>query len=220
MKNIILAISAVGLLSSAQAIVLTSINFTGGSTLSQVNNYVNPTAFGTSVGSIVSDAFQVTGTNVFGTYADNLADSDYHVIGLTVSGLTGSQTLSLTNITADAFGDFPDGDAYAIGAVINSTFTSVNDGLFDEYQIANGGAANSFDFDIDTDLSSITGLTNGDTVTIGFFYESTSATNTSANPGRLYNLDNIVVNGEIVPEPSSSALIGLGGLVILSRRRR
>ena len=42
----------------------------------------------------------------------------------------------------------------------------------------------------------------------------------TGNQGRSFRFDDIVVNGEVIPEPASLALLGLGGLLLLPRRKR
>ena len=68
--------------------------------------------------------------------------------------------------------------------------------------------------EITVDLSSIT-LSEGQGVR--FYFDGNDD-----QPGSgQHRFDNIVVNGNsVVPEPSSLAMLGLGGLAIVSRRRR
>ena len=49
-----------------------------------------------------------------------------------------------------------------------------------------------------------------------FFRITSQATSAAAGTARV---DNFVVNAEPVPEPAGLALIGLGGLALLGRRR-
>ena len=72
------------------------------------------------------------------------------------------------------------------------------------------------------DISSSTGLVNGDTLYYRMhFKESATFVNSG---GRQVVVDNIAINGTVntvsVPEPTSLALLGLGGLTLVARRKR
>jgi hypothetical protein len=56
-----------------------------------------------------------------------------------------------------------------------------------------------------------------DTATTFRFYIFDSGVDTASNGLRL---DNVVLNGVVVPEPSSAILLGFGSLMLLRRRRR
>lgn len=70
---------------------------------------------------------------------------------------------------------------------------------------------------ITADLSgaSFQGLTSGTPVTFRFY-----AWLTNASGARAVDFDNITVNGGLVPEPASLAMLVLGGLGVLVRRRK
>jgi len=62
-------------------------------------------------------------------------------------------------------------------------------------------------------------LLEGESITFGFAFADTADSAT-----RIHLIDNFVLNGTVnldtIPEPSSCALIGLGALSLLSRRKR
>ncbi len=65
-----------------------------------------------------------------------------------------------------------------------------------------------------------TGLTTSN-VTFRFygFATTTAGTTNAANQGGAVRFDNVIVNGEVVPEPSTALLGALGVLALLRRRR-
>ncbi|MFK7912201.1 MAG: PEP-CTERM sorting domain-containing protein [Akkermansiaceae bacterium] len=64
-----------------------------------------------------------------------------------------------------------------------------------------------------------TGLTDDAYFRIRKLRPSPSGTNGGAN-GTYHRYDNILITAEVVPEPSSAALLGLGGLALILRRRK
>ncbi|WP_411826066.1 PEP-CTERM sorting domain-containing protein [Luteolibacter sp. AS25] len=76
-----------------------------------------------------------------------------------------------------------------------------------------GGRGNSsIGVNLDDSIST-TQFVNGDTFTIQLQVRDTVDNGT-------YILDDLTLNGTIIPEPSSVALLGLGGAALLLRRRR
>ena len=59
----------------------------------------------------------------------------------------------------------------------------------------------------------VTNISNGDTVTL-------SLTNVGAPPTNTINFEYAGLTFDTIPEPTSLALLGLGGLILLPRRRR
>jgi len=127
---------------------------------------------------------------------------------------TGGDTLDLTSITFDLI------NRSGGAGILATVYSSVIDGTIDNVvtdQIGNyttGGGAGSWE-PVSFDLSSHTGITGTTEFRIEFF--------TGGNDGAHYNdIDNIIINANIilVPEPSSTALLGLGGIALILRRRR
>ena len=67
----------------------------------------------------------------------------------------------------------------------------------------------------------LSGLTNLTDTSVTFTYSFTTTEGRNNNSfNRIHTMDNIVLSGAVVPEPSSAALLGLGGLALLMRRRK
>ncbi len=67
--------------------------------------------------------------------------------------------------------------------------------------------------DIDLTGPSFQGLSDPVTFRI-YLYDGNSSTI------RIIAIDNVVLNGSVVPEPSSALLLGVSALILLTRRRR
>jgi len=92
----------------------------------------------------------------------------------------------------------------------SSTSNTVNDA------IAIGSISTAGTYELKTiNLSSLTGITSATEFRI-YMYGA------DAPYSGFTGFDNITLNGELlpVPEPSSTALLGLGGLALLMRRRK
>ena len=131
------------------------------------------------------------GTNV------NLSTQSQFTFDYTVIGLLAGETLSIESISYDYTGF--DGSV-RVGASFGGSITTQNPTTGDSSH---------------TTPLSRTGLVNGETVTIKFGLRDGSGGN-----GKTYTLDNLNLNGTVVPEPSSTALLGLGGLALILRRRK
>lgn len=150
-----------------------------------------------------------------GSFDDAIADDEYFRWGFTVTDNAVSIDLTTLDIRVDRSGSGP--DDFEIRASVNSApGISV---LSHDY----GDSSSGVNF-LDVDLSSISGLTAGDSVVFtlaAFNAESTGGTfdlETITFPG---GNDAITVNGNIsvIPEPSTALLLGLG-LAGLGRVRR
>lgn len=117
----------------------------------------------------------------------------------TVTGLAAGESLSLDSLDFDYTGF--DGSV-RVSATDTGTFVG------DEDPASGDGS-----FSSTSNLTS-TGLVNGDTVTVEFGIRDAPGTD------QTFTLDNFTLNGTIVPEPTSSVLLGLGALGLLARRKR
>lgn len=135
-------------------------------------------------------------------------------------------TVGFTDITIDfsafqrAAGTFEGSEAFNIEVVTSSGTTSLSSGpilgLLSTGADGSATAADSFTLTAEA-LGAAADNSSFDiriTINTGFW-------NGAQNTREEYHLENLVVNGTaIVPEPSSTALLGLGGLALIHRRRK
>lgn len=88
------------------------------------------------------------------------------------------------------------------------------DGSFAALAIPNG-TNNAFDIDLSGFLTDTT-LSAGESAV--FTWAHGPAENPAGNTA--IRIDNMAISGEVIPEPASLALLGIGGLLIAARRRR
>lgn len=193
---------------STQAATLAEYTFTGES-LSVSSELFTGSASDITLGSAWVNSNTPT-TDDFLTL--NLANSNTNVAAAqngfsftyTVSGLSAGEALSLTSI--------------AIEVEETVTRNTVRHSIFvDGLNITGSVDPASFPATIDYDFISADGyssLSNGDIVTIQYGMRDNEAGTLTA--------DNFILSGEVVavPEPSSTALLGLGGLALILRRRK
>jgi len=145
-----------------------------------------------------------TGTDL----AAALADTD--VFTITITADPGFE-FNLTSVNFDFGGQSSTAAAYTVNGVVTSGGTLLH----------NEGLTTS-----GTGLHMDTG--NSESLAAAQFQGVTSATFTFANfdttdfEGKTNRWDNISIVGDVVavPEPSSTALLGLGGLALILRRRK
>jgi hypothetical protein len=140
------------------------------------------------------------------------AGAQWQQFSFTVANLGAGETLSLTSFSY----------TYTVVQPLNfqsgvysslSGYTGLSNMLGGT---ENTSTAQTFTPNIDlTGNSVFSGLTNGQTVEFRIYLKDGS-TNVST---RYHQLDNIVLNGTVIPEPASIGMLGLGALITLLIRR-
>jgi hypothetical protein len=231
MKTHLTCLTAIGaLISSSTAATIASQDFTtigdGDLSTTTIQSYTGSGASGADLGFSYHGAAGSTGTSAFGVAGGAFTFGD-------LAGAYSSQAFAGRNADQNGFIHF---DTVNLSGFTNVTLN------FDFSNRA--GSSNSGDDDFvlrilinGTDtvtLANTIGATSGNTAAGSYSYDFNTfgAPVTSAqllvdvgvedagNDG--YTLDNISFTGDIasVPEPSSSALIALGGLTLLLRKKR
>ncbi|WP_411825237.1 PEP-CTERM sorting domain-containing protein [Luteolibacter sp. AS25] len=209
-KTLLFTLSACTLLAgAAHAVTLATFDFTGGSLAATTQD------FGTSSDLQLGAQYEadaVTGTVFntsagFGTSTDTPAQQALFLY--TVSGLVGNERLTLDSITlttaqTGGLNSFRI-TAYAAGEQASAGVDPV----------VNTGSTDVFVFDQNT--SNYTELQNGDSLLVGW------GARDGGNPPSRVDYDDLILSGTIttvIPEPSSTALLGLGFAGLLFRRKR
>ncbi|MEP4077249.1 PEP-CTERM sorting domain-containing protein [Haloferula sp.] len=233
-RHAILATGLTALALPASGVVLSSFDFTGGSTASSDSSIYSTTSiYDARTAEIAAaddpltgydnDSAVSSGTGTAFMRAQNTPNSSspvgtvfYHEFSMTVANLGVGQTLNLTSFDFDYFATQISGQFFT-GVYSDAVgYTGTGDKLGTTNIGSNAG--NSFSLDLTSANSvagsSFTGLTNGETIE----FRITFGDNVSAD-NRIHRVDNIVLNGDVVPEPSTALLGGLGLLALLRRRR-
>lgn len=146
---------------------------------------------------------------------ENLDPTDdmYFRFGLSIRGLADGETMDLSEMTFD-LGAWQSVPGMSLGIYSDDYSTTIYDSAAAGYTITDPVET------ITADLSSYTGLTNSDLIYFRMHYSR----GVSTNPARGVVVDNLTITGTpnliTVPEPSSVALLGLGSLAIVARRKR
>lgn len=158
--------------------------------------------------------FNFTGWDTTSTsFADAVAANDFWAWGFDVTAAATTIDLTTMDLRVDRSGSGP--DDFEIQASVNGgTPVSL---LTHDYNDSGSGVNFT-----GVDLTALGTLTTGDSVVFTLGAYNSESENGSLD---LENLtfpggnDGIVINGTVVPEPTSLALLGLGGLVVARRRR-
>ncbi len=168
-------------------------------------------AYGTTTnrsGISISDNAFFSSANTLATAA-LAVDSTTYRHEFTISATSG--TLDLTDITFNYWGQ-------------GTTFTG---GLVVQSSVGGYGSGNPSLADIAFTIDTVPAPGNLQTVSLGIPFQGVtsvtfrfSAYDDAALTSQTHRIDNLTINGTVVPEPSVLGLVALGGLCVLARRRR
>lgn len=229
----LLVLATLGLtISTAHAVVLVSYEFTGASAAQTSGTATgSDVTFGAFTGQDGSSnvGFSSSSNSMFvrwdatdGLNGDTLAEAitNEAFATFTLTNSTG-QTVDLTNLTFDVFFDplstnsnyFATRTIFAMADL--SGFTSGDELGSVTYADGLGPTVTDTPDTITVDLSSLSNLAAGNDVEFRLYFVDDSDHN-----DQIYRVDNLTVNGTVIPEPSAVLLGGLGLLALLRRRRR
>ncbi len=170
------------------------------------------TAFSGSQGNPFPSPFvRIPGTT--GSEAAAVADNDYFTFTITPNSGLMLNLSSLTLDTAETMGGATtfEGTIFVRSSVDGFASTL---GLWTQTSVPTGGGWNARTIDLSG--ASFQGLATATTFRI-YFYDNSDATGDTA---AVHRIDNVTLNGTVVPEPSVGALLGLAAVFCGVRRRR
>lgn len=197
---------------------------TGGSMYGNMSNFTNHGAH-----ALIESAGYTSVDDQYQPYSSdpgNVGQTNYYSFVLTVQNLGIGETLNLTSMGGDyaLVGKQSNSRGYyfmgmysdAVGAGDYSGGTDERIGVVNERTRVD--YAQAFDFDLTADNSVaddvFTGLINGEQVEFRFYLGN------QITDGAEHRLDNIVLNGTVIPEPATLGLVAaFGGAVLFIRRR-
>jgi len=204
---------------SAHAGLLAEYTFNGGSDASTAGSPDATASTMTDAGS--TDISSGTGTlfirsnNTPTTDPGGLAAVSFAEFSITPTGpalnydnITGSLEADAGNFWAAHYSVYTSTDGFSSNSVFHGTASD-----------SSGGGSSPFDIDLSS-LTNVAGTLTFRLVPTAEFFVNDDGEIEPATAGKIIRLDNVRVNGEVIPEPASAAMIGLGGLLILARRRR
>jgi len=192
----------------------TFVTYDGSAAASTLSSYVTSSYTATNTGATnvnFTDSYYADALSVGST----MSSSDIYVsFTITATNLGANESIDITSTSFD-YNTFQLQDPF-FGNV--SMYVDSGSGYGAAVVSATGvenPAATTY-FSTLTDATTYS-LANGESLTFGFSFEDIST-----STARFHMIDNFTVEGDVnlVPEPTSAALLGLGGVALLTRRNR
>lgn len=212
-------IALAGSLSAAHAVTIASSTFDTAGTQGTGLTWVTDTGVTMNNSgdlAFINSAFTVLGGNSTVNDISNSQNLNNDSANGFSFAFTTTSAYDLTNLTIDTGHLNNTGGDQAFASDLDITFTGINGTVYSLTVSENdiNYASGSPRLPQNIDLS-------GNTLAAGEYEVSITMQEGTANiSGAFTSFDNVALNGDVVPEPSSTALIGLAGLGFILRRRR
>ncbi len=224
------AAAAVLLPTAASADVILSTDFTGrtvsgntASNISYTTNGLTAPSDAANAGSLTADVNLKSGTDTGGYFVPDINTDNAGTWSTTFDLTVGGANITISNVVLDgamfnSSSQFQDVSRNT--EIVVDFLNSSNASIGAQTLTAENSGANRSEAEASWLLTYDSAAISSVTLLAGQEYDLVISTTNASGTGNFTGLDSFTVNGTVIPEPASLALLAAGGLCLLTRQRK